>query len=387
MERPLLQRAHPKTGGLFRHILLVLKLKGGQLLWEVHARRPRTLAEGRRRAKAWARLELRLCCSRDQLQVIPSVNGRIEQNGPSEVEGHADRQGERGRPLLSYCCCDHEREGRYQADHGEDVLPERKILSSAGRSSFVLAGEPVHCASDEESEDGAAQERECDEQIDDACHRPWDRLIACKVERPARRRLRKGRLFALGHLDVNPHVSGRHRQAIELPVQGIPWGNNSDGGVVVNVLSSGEPLGRCVRRKTNDAELVAARAELRPRNVRNRANLALYEVRAGEGRRRILGKAAGPVALARPPGPVREQAVDLGLKPVLIASGAASEQDPDCKQTNDALAHSPAIGTSGSDAEGDTALPQASLENGSWLAAEQPCLGRGGEAVLRRPLL
>jgi hypothetical protein len=33
------------------------------------------------------------------------------------------------------------------------------------------------------------------------------------------------------------------------------------------------------------------------------------------------------------------------------------------------------------------ARPQASLENGLGLAAEQPCLGRGGEAVLRRSLV
>jgi hypothetical protein len=152
---------------------------------------PASRGERLRKGGGGTRSELRcfstssLGWSRDQLQVLPSVNGRIEQNGPSKVERHADRQRERGQPLLSEGSGHQEEEGRYEADHGEDELPERKILPTASRSSFVLAGQPVHYSCNEESEDGAAEERESNEQIDDACHRPWDRLIARKTERPS----------------------------------------------------------------------------------------------------------------------------------------------------------------------------------------------------------
>ena len=76
-------------------------------------------------------------------------------------------------------------------------------------------------------------------------------------------RLRKGGgLFALGDLDEYADLSWRHRQPIELPIQGVARRDKSDGGEIISALSSDEPFGRCARWKTNYAEFVTARAKL-----------------------------------------------------------------------------------------------------------------------------
>jgi hypothetical protein len=113
----------------------------------------------------------RRCRSWKELQVIPPVSGRVHQKGPSEVERHTDCQCERSESLLAECGGDHEHECRDQADRGEDVLCGGKILSAAGWSPLVLAGQPVRDSGNEKRESGTSEERQGTEEAEDARHR------------------------------------------------------------------------------------------------------------------------------------------------------------------------------------------------------------------------
>jgi hypothetical protein len=96
----------------------------------------------------------------------------------------------------------------------------------------------------------------------------------------------------------------------------------------------------------NKAERKALAAKLPPDGVGVRANVAVAEVGADEGRRRLFDEATRPVALRRPPRSIGEQGVDLGLKLVSLVGSAATEQESEGQQAREVSAHSSNIGTS-----------------------------------------